>query len=1172
MIKKNYYIRLQFAVAAILMIVFNIHVAMADDHYTRGIGKYPGKVTEYKGPRMVRDSSYHNLAYMHTAIASGSEDYNLTAQLATDGIGESRMPASMMISINDSLLSLRDQAKTFDGNIHSYNTVQGEKGYIQYEWSNMVVNTSRVKLNAIAVYFPDKAVNGYAIKVLASSDGKKWEQIGKVSSKGLPGVATKQKMSSDPNKFEAKLLLPLREIDLTIPVKPGKYTHLRMEMDMAGCAYWRVFENLFTADETEMNASSTFGSSWVSPKVCRFGDENEKQWLYVDFGDIANFQKVILKWLQRPVEGKLQVSDDAVKWKDLMQLPTQGDNMEALDCIGKGRYLRILMTKVNESRQYALSEIEVWGRGGLSPVEAMSNTFSGIKLELDRNWRVCRKGTDNWIHATVPGTVLTSFLNISAVPDNTYSNNMRQISESYFNSNFFYCTKFSMGRKLHKGERMFINFDGINWKSVVKINGKLAGRTEGAFIRGRFDITRLLQKGENEIFVEVIKNDHPGPVKEKNEVSTDLNGGVLGADNPTFHASIGWDWITSTPGRDMGIWNHVYLSTDAGVHVSDPLVTTVLNHQDTLATLTPAVRVKNETGKTVRTEIKGWIGDITFGKTVALAPYETKDIEFLPEQYPCLRNQRMRLWWPNRYGEPYLYDAGFTVQGDTVRYKAGIRQMEYKDLSTDVKLYVNGKRFIPLGGNWGFSEINLNYRAREYDVAVRYHRDMNMNMIRNWVGQIGDQEFFDDCDRYGIMVWQDFWLANPWDGPNPAHEDMFMANAADVIMKIRRHPCIALYVGRNEGFPPQTLDTQLRKSTRQLHPQSGYIPSSADDGVTGHGPYRIMPSNDWYYNRQSGKLHSERGVPNVPSYESMSRMLSSQDLWPIGKGWGQHDFTMEGAPNAITFLDRMNKNFGMPDNVKQFTEWAQWINYDSHRAMYESEHKYRKGLLIWMTHPCWPSTVWQTYDYYFEPTAAYFAIKKACEPLHIQFNPVTKAIEAVNIAAGQRSLTATAEYINIDGTTMAKDEMRFSIGEDETRLLMNARPVPVEANSIWFLRLRLIEKGNVISENEYVEGEKQDDFHALTKIGRSKVEYTTEFSNNGKAWSCKMVLTNNSKVPALMLRLNLKGDDGEQILPVIYSDNYFHLMPSESKIIYLSWKDEDSRGCKPVVQVTGFNL
>ena len=160
----------------------------------------------------------------------------------------------------------------------------------------------------------------------------------------------------------------------------------------------------------------------------------------------------------------------------------------------------------------------------------------------------------------------------------------------------------------------------------------------------------------------------------------------------------------------------------------------------------------------------------------------------------------------------------------------------------------------------------------------------------------------------------------------------------------------------------------------------------------------------------------------------------------------------------------------------------------------------------------------------------------------------------------------------MDGTTMAKDEMHFSIGEDETRLLMNARPVPVETNSMWFLRLRLIENGNVISENEYVEGEKQNDFHALTKIGRSKVEYTTEFSNNGKAWSCKIVLTNNSKIPALMLRLNLKGDDGEQILPVMYSDNYFHLMPSESKVICLSWKDEDSRGCKPVVQVTGFNL
>jgi len=93
--------------------------------------------------------------------------------------------------------------------------------------------------------------------------------------------------------------------------------------------------------------------------------------------------------------------------------------------------------------------------------------------------------------------------------------------------------------------------------------------------------------------------------------------------------------------------------------------------------------------------------------------------------------------------------------------------MSYSEDGGVLKIWVNGRRFIGFGGNWGFSESMLRYRAREYDIAVRYHKEMNFTMIRNWVGQTADDEFYEACDRYGIMIWQDFWLANPGDGPNP---------------------------------------------------------------------------------------------------------------------------------------------------------------------------------------------------------------------------------------------------------------------------------------------------------------------------------------------------------------------------------------------------------------------
>ena len=107
--------------------------------------------------------------------------------------------------------------------------------------------------------------------------------------------------------------------------------------------------------------------------------------------------------------------------------------------------------------------------------------------------------------------------------------------------------------------------------------------------------------------------------------------------------------------------------------------------------------------------------------------------------------------------------------------------------------------------------------AREYNAAVRYHKDVNVTMIRNWVGQTGDEEFFEACDKYGIVLWQDFWLANPVDGPEPNSNDLFLRNAGDMLLCIRNHPSVGLYCGRNEGDPPKPIDDGLRSIISKIH-------------------------------------------------------------------------------------------------------------------------------------------------------------------------------------------------------------------------------------------------------------------------------------------------------------------------------------------------------------------
>ena len=193
-------------------------------------------------------------------------------------------------------------------------------------------------------------------------------------------------------------------------------------------------------------------------------------------------------------------------------------------------------------------------------------------------------------------------------------------------------------------------------------------------------------------------------------------------------------------------------------------------------------------------------------------------------------------------------------------------------------------RFIPKGGNWGFGESMLRYRAREYNAAVRYHREQNFNMVRDWVGQIGDAAFYEACDQHGIVVWQDFWLANPWDGPIPDDNAMFLANARDYLMRIRRHSSIGLYCGRNEWFPPAPLEAGLRKLLAEIHPGIYYIGSSADGPVSGHGPYRTLSTPN-YFRSADPKLHSEIGAPTIPSIESVRLMMPESALWPQGLDW-----------------------------------------------------------------------------------------------------------------------------------------------------------------------------------------------------------------------------------------------------------------------------------------------
>jgi hypothetical protein len=438
---------------------------------------------------------------------------------------------------------------------------------------------------------------------------------------------------------------------------------------------------------------------------------------------------------------------------------------------------------------------------------------------------------------------------------------------------------------------------------------------------------------------------------------------------------------------------------------------------------------------------------------------------------------------------------------------------------------------------------------------------------------IGEDEFYEACDRHGVVVWQDFWLANPVDGPNPDDHAMFLANSRDTILRIRNHASVGLYCGRNEGYPPKPLDLGIRKLLADLHPGLHYISSSADDVVSGHGPYRAMPVKHYFEQRATPKFHSEMGMPNIVTFDSLKAMMPEEAFWPQGALWGMHDFCLNGAQGGASFIERLDKSYGGAKNPQEWISLAQFINYEGYRAMFEAQSKNRMGLLIWMSHPTWPSFVWQTYDYFFEPTAAYFGAKKASEPLHIQWNPLNDTVEVVNYSAGQKSgLRATAAIIQMDGTRMWEKSASVDSAEDTAGAPLTLE-WPAGLSPVHFVKLTLSEGQKVVSENFYWRGLRDGDFTALRSLPETQLESTAKAVKHAGKWTLTVRLRNPSKTPALMVRLKpIRVKSGDRVLPALFSDNYVSLMPGESRTIEVEVSEADCRGESPAVVLEGFNL
>ncbi len=624
---------------------------------------------------------------------------------------------------------------------------------------------------------------------------------------------------------------------------------------------------------------------------------------------------------------------------------------------------------------------------------------------------------EDWISATVPGTVLTSYMDAGLIEDPYYSDNMRNLDQDYYNVDYWYRTEFTVSED-YRGQRVWLNFDGINHKADVYVNGQEIGKIEGAFIRGKFDVTDVVNVGQTN-YLAVYIHWCDSQVE----------------DMPSFLCSAGWDWMPAIPGRNMGIYKDVYLTMSGDVTLEDPFVKTDLPLPAlTSASVDISTDVVNHSDRSISGTIKGTIrpkddaaGEaITFEKAVTIGAGETQNVAL-----DTVTMQNPRLWWPNGYGEQNLYELELSFEAggvsDIKTTTFGVREITYDSDNHDLQISVNGQKVLCKGGNWGMPDAMLRWTEEDFDTAVKLHKDMNLTMIRTWHGTADFDAFYDACDKYGILVFEDFWL-NGWTVPEDT--EMFMANVDDKVKRLRNRACIAVWCGENEAVPPAPLNHQIPASVNEYDGTRLYIAASNEDPVSGGVTYAVQEPA-WYFSQAAG-FTTEIGSTCVPTIESMRRMMKESDLWPVGNDmWQWHDYNA-GIGNKATekYTATVNGRYGQTSNAEEFCEQAQLLNLETFKAMFEAWNDKLwddcSGVLLWMTSPAWPSTIWQTYDYYWDPTGAYFGVKSASEPVHVQWNSFTGSIKAINNTAEDlKGVTVEAEVYNLDGTRRYQNSVQI---------------------------------------------------------------------------------------------------------------------------------------------------
>ena len=818
---------------------------------------------------------------------------------------------------------------------------------------------------------------------------------------------------------------------------------------------------------------------------------------------------------------------------------------------------------------------------------------------------------DEWYRASVPGTVVGALVADKVFPNPNFGMNLRGIPGtdypigaqfslfpmppgSPFRVPWWYRTQFNIPESW-RGKTVWLHFGGINYRADIWVNGRrIAGtdRVAGAFRVYEFDVTEAVTPGvESYLALEVY------PARKHD----------LG---------ITWvDWNPTPPDKNMGLWHEVYLVTSGPVAVRSPHVVTRVDLPEAkTAHLTVMADVRNASRTAVEGTLEARIGEIRVSQPVRLEAGAMRTVRFTPDEFSALNLKDPRLWWPARTGPRNLYplEMEFRTEGgvsDRASIRFGIREVSSELTKGGHRLFrVNGKKILIRGAAWT-PDMLLGAQPERQEAGIRYVRDMNLNAIR-LEGKLGDDNLLELCDRYGILVMAGWCCCSQWERwKNWDAEDHRVAaeSLESQVRRLRSHPSVFAWLNGSDYPPPPEVESVYLKILKEADWPNPVISSATEkktavtgaSGVKMRGPYEWVPPSYWLTDTERGGAFGfspeTSPGPSVPPLASLRKMIPEAHLWPIDEYWNYH---AGGEPfdTLKVFTRALESRYGKAAGLQDYLRKAQVMTYESHRAMFEAfgRNKYKAtGVIQWMLNNAWPSLIWHLYDYYLRPAGAYFGAKKACEPLHIQYSYDDRSVVVVNsYYQAFHGLRAKATVYNFDLEEKFTREETLDIEPDGNP---RAFVIPELAGltTTYFVKLDLTDAaGKPRSSNFYWLSTKPEtldwdnfewyytpvksfaDLTALEGLPRVRLHLAASFETAGGEGVARVKVENPTKSLAFFTHLRVtRGAGGEEVLPVLWEDNYFPLLPGELREVKATYQLADlGDKARPAVAIDGWNV